>query len=103
MFRIDLLPAEYGDAIWIEYGRQRRRHRLLIDCGTSAVYPRLRERILALRESDRHFELLDGLKAAAGSQRTFGEVFLQTKRRLLASGDGFVLSLTAYGDVGWRL
>jgi hypothetical protein len=58
MFRIDLLPAEYGDAIWIEYGRQRRRHRLLIDCGTSAVYPRLRERILALRESDRHFELL---------------------------------------------
>ena len=58
MFRIDLLPAEYGDAIWIEYGRLRRRHRLLIDCGTSAVYPRLRERILALRESDRHFELL---------------------------------------------
>jgi hypothetical protein len=48
-------------------------------------------------------ELLDGLKAAAGSQRTFGEVFLQTKRRLLAGGDGFVLSLTAYGDVGWRL
>jgi hypothetical protein len=30
-------------------------------------------------------------------------VFLQTKRRLLAGGDGFVLSLTAYGDVGWRL
>jgi hypothetical protein len=58
MFRIDLLPAEYGDAIWIEYGRLRRRHRLLIDCGTGAVYPRLRERILALRESDRHFELL---------------------------------------------
>ena len=58
MFRIDLLPAEYGDAIWIEYGRLRRRHRLLIDCGTSAVFPRLRERILALRESDRHFELL---------------------------------------------
>ncbi len=58
MFRIDLLPAEYGDAIWIEYGRLRRRHRLLIDCGTSAVFPRLRERILGLRESDRHFELL---------------------------------------------
>lgn len=47
--------------------------------------------------------LLDGLKAAAGSERTFGDVFLETKRRLLADGDGFVLSLTAYGDVGWRL
>ena len=47
--------------------------------------------------------LLDGLKAAAGSDRTFGDVFLETKRRLLADGDGFVLSLTAYGDVGWRL
>ena len=48
-------------------------------------------------------DLLDGLKAAAGSDRTFGDVFLDTKRRLLAGGDGFVLSLTAYGDVGWRL
>ena len=48
-------------------------------------------------------ELLDGLKSAAGSERTFGEVFLETKCRLLASGDGFVLSLTAHGDVGWRL
>jgi hypothetical protein len=47
--------------------------------------------------------LLDGLKSAAGSERTFGDVFLETKRRLLAAGDGFVLSLTAYGDVGWRL
>lgn len=58
MFRIDLLPAEYGDAIWIEYGERRRIHRLLIDCGTAAVYPRIRERILALPEGQRHFELL---------------------------------------------
>nr|MBL8412258.1 hypothetical protein [Dechloromonas sp.] len=47
--------------------------------------------------------LLEGLKSAAGSNRSFGEVFLETKRKLLAGGDGFVLSLTAYGDVGWRL
>jgi len=47
--------------------------------------------------------LLEGLKSAAGSERSFGDVFLETKRRLLAGGDGFVLSLTAYGDVGWRL
>jgi len=48
-------------------------------------------------------DLLDGLKSAAGSDRSFGDVFLETKRRLLAGGDGFVLSLTAYGDVGWRI
>ncbi|MCM8596467.1 hypothetical protein [Accumulibacter sp.] len=47
--------------------------------------------------------LLAGLKAASGSQRSFGEVFLETRRRLLAEGDGFALSLTAYGDVGWRV
>ena len=48
-------------------------------------------------------DLLDGLKSAAGSERTFGDVFLETKRKLLAGGDGFVMSLTAYGDVGWRI
>ncbi len=48
-------------------------------------------------------DLLDRLKAASGSDRTFGDLFLETKRRLLANGDGFVLSLTAYGDVGWRV
>ena len=47
--------------------------------------------------------LLGALKAASGRERTFGEVFLDIKRKLLANGDGFVLSLTAYGDVDWRL
>jgi beta-lactamase superfamily II metal-dependent hydrolase len=58
MFRIDLLPAQYGDAIWIEYGSPPSVHRLLIDCGTSEVYPCLRQRLLALPEGQRHFELL---------------------------------------------
>lgn len=58
MLRIDLLPAEFGDAIWIEYGDAPKRHRLLIDCGTSAVFPAIRERILDLPEGERHFELL---------------------------------------------
>lgn len=47
-------------------------------------------------------ELLSGVRTAAGTNKTFGEVFLECKRKLLANGDGFVLSLTAYGDVGWR-
>jgi beta-lactamase superfamily II metal-dependent hydrolase len=57
MFRIHLLPAEFGDAIWIEYGPAADRHRILIDCGTSSVYPTLRKRILDLPEDDRRFEL----------------------------------------------
>src|SRR5690606_39540676 len=58
MFRIDLLPAEYGDALGIEYGSGAAPHRVLIDCGTSAVFPRIRDRILSLPVEDRHFELL---------------------------------------------
>ena len=46
--------------------------------------------------------LLSGMKSAVGTERTFGEVFLETKRKLMADGDGFVMSLTAYGDTGWR-
>ena len=58
MFRIDLLPAEYGDAIWIEYGEAQLPHRVLIDCGTSGVFDSIRDRILGLPEGSRHFELL---------------------------------------------
>lgn len=57
MFSIDLLPAEFGDAIWMEYGSAGKRHRILIDCGTSSVYPTVRQRILDLPARDRHFEL----------------------------------------------
>lgn len=42
-------------------------------------------------------------KQAQGSGRTFGDVFLQVKRAALAEGDGFALSLVAYGDTSWQL
>ncbi len=49
-------------------------------------------------------ELLAEMKlAAAGGARTFDELFLAVKQRLLAKGDPFVLSLVAYGDTGWRI
>lgn len=89
MFRIDLLPAEFGDAIWIEYGEAAAPRRILIDCGTAAVFPRLRERILALPEGARHFELFvvthvdadhigGALKLLAAREQlgiTFGEIW----------------------------
>lgn len=41
--------------------------------------------------------------AAADGDRTFDQVFLRVKQRLLAGGDPFVLSVLAYGDTGWRI
>lgn len=57
MFTIEMLPADYGDCLWIEYGEEKDRQRVLIDGGTTKTYPRLRERILQLPEKDRRFEL----------------------------------------------
>ena len=42
-------------------------------------------------------------KTAENSGRTFGEVFLEVKRAALANGDGFALSLVAYGDMSWQI
>jgi beta-lactamase superfamily II metal-dependent hydrolase len=58
MLKIEALPAEFGDAIWIEYGSSDQPKRILIDCGTKEVYKNtLRQRIETLAASDRHFEL----------------------------------------------
>lgn len=33
-----MLPASVGDCLWIEYGRDSKPHRILIDCGTPPTY-----------------------------------------------------------------
>ncbi len=38
MFKLEMLPAGHGDAIWIEYGDKRRPSRVLIDGGLSGTY-----------------------------------------------------------------
>ncbi|MGF6410082.1 hypothetical protein [Paraburkholderia sp. MM5482-R1] len=48
-------------------------------------------------------ELLVELKAVATEERTFDEVLLLVKRRMLAKGNPLVLSLVAYGDTGWKV
>jgi beta-lactamase superfamily II metal-dependent hydrolase len=57
MFRIELLPAQQGDALWIEYGEPGSVHRILIDGGTPPCYEVVKDRILALSAGERHFEL----------------------------------------------
>lgn len=59
MFSIEMLPAAQGDSLWIEYGPDADHlKRILIDTGTLPTYDVIRERILALDEKDRRFELL---------------------------------------------
>jgi hypothetical protein len=53
-----MLPAQQGDAIWIEYGSSERPYRLLIDGGPPRAAQELKRRIQALPEDERHFELL---------------------------------------------
>lgn len=48
-------------------------------------------------------EFLAQLKDVAQQGLTFDEAILRVKRRMLAKGDPFVLSLVAYGDTGWRV
>ena len=57
MFRIEMLPAQQGDALWIEYGSGGSVHRVLIDGGTSPTYQILKQRIEALPADDRIFDL----------------------------------------------
>ncbi|MGE0813390.1 MAG: MBL fold metallo-hydrolase [Vicinamibacterales bacterium] len=46
MFTIDMLPADEGDALWIEYGANPVR-RILIDCGRRSAYRAAAERLAA--------------------------------------------------------
>lgn len=45
-------------------------------------------------------ELADG---GGKDDRTFGDALLRAKRRLLAQGDPFALTLAAYGNAGWLI
>jgi beta-lactamase superfamily II metal-dependent hydrolase len=58
MFRIEMLPAEQGDALWIEYGSKASPHRVLIDAGVRKTSSVVRARIEALPKSQRTFDLL---------------------------------------------
>jgi hypothetical protein len=43
------------------------------------------------------------LDALAGGNVSFGEAFLKVRRKLLAKGDAFALTLVSYGDSDWTL
>ncbi len=45
MFDIDMLPADEGDALWIEYGDKDSPRRILIDCGRKSAYRAVADRL----------------------------------------------------------
>jgi beta-lactamase superfamily II metal-dependent hydrolase len=53
-----MLPAEQGDAIWLEYGSGSDPHRVLIDVGVRKTYEVIKARIEQLPRSSRQFDLL---------------------------------------------
>lgn len=58
MFRIRMLPAAYGDCLWLEYGKSKNSlRRVLIDGGTPGSYVPLKGAIEELPEAKRQFEL----------------------------------------------
>ncbi len=57
MFQIEMLPAREGDALWIRYGRSDAPHQILIDGGRASTYNEIKQRLSALSEQQRVFEL----------------------------------------------
>jgi beta-lactamase superfamily II metal-dependent hydrolase len=93
MLKIEMLPARHGDCLWIEYGSARKTYRMLIDAGPASTYKHLRERILALPESKRHFELF--VITHIDADHIEGAVKLLQDKKLKIS----------YGDIwfnGWK-
>lgn len=57
-FRIEMLPARYGDCLWIEYGTGEDVYRLLIDGGPVSTFESIAKRLDAVPMGERSFELI---------------------------------------------
>jgi hypothetical protein len=57
-FTIEMLPAQYGDCLWVEYGKDDATQRLLIDGGPVGTFESIQKRIAMLPAGDRAFELI---------------------------------------------
>ncbi len=59
MFKIKFLPARFGDAIWIEYGKgAQATNRLLVDGGTAGTRTAISAELAKLLPGQRHLDLL---------------------------------------------
>ena len=58
MLEVRMLPARFGDSIWVEYGHGDERRRILIDGGTGRTREAITAMLEALPAEERRFELL---------------------------------------------
>jgi hypothetical protein len=56
-FRIEMLPAHFGDALWIEYGDESRTRRVVVDGGPIGAYEQFADRFTRLPDGDKRVEL----------------------------------------------
>lgn len=68
-----------------------------MECHASMVMGTITS-IDALRTVDFVMRFVDAIALANKHSLTFGELLLETRRNMLADGDGYALSLLAYGD-----
>lgn len=57
-FRINMLPARYGDSLWVEYGTGGDVSRLMIDGGPVDTFEHIDENLSAVPMGERSFELI---------------------------------------------
>jgi hypothetical protein len=57
-FNVELLPARFGDCLWLEYGDGRQTYRVLIDGGPVDTYERIQRRLAGVPAGERVFELI---------------------------------------------
>jgi hypothetical protein len=105
MYRIEMLPAAHGDALWIEYGPPGAQTRIVIDGGPASTYARgLRARIERMKaEEHSHIDLfvithidcdhIDGaiifLRECRRLRVTVGEIWFNGWRHLPESGEAY--------------
>jgi hypothetical protein len=58
MFKIEMLPADYGDCLWIEYGDPKDPKRIMVDCGTLQTFKFIKKKVEKIPCQKRRFELL---------------------------------------------
>lgn len=58
MFRVHLLPARFGDSIWVEYGAPGALKRILIDGGTRGTRHDIKAKLAGIPEEQQAFELM---------------------------------------------
>jgi beta-lactamase superfamily II metal-dependent hydrolase len=121
VFTIEMLAAQQGDAVWIEYGARNSVHRVLIDAGTPASADAIKQRIERLPPDQRRFDLLVithvdtdhiggvlKLLAERPAGLAFDDVWFNAWRHIdrvessrLGPIDGEILS-TTLDKLGWR-